>query len=39
MSSGSTAPMPGTTFSYLIRLPDGSWIWLKAIVAPERVAE
>src|SRR5688572_30174996 len=30
--------MPGTTFSYLILLPVGSWIWLKAIVAPLFVA-
>jgi hypothetical protein len=27
---GVDRPMPGTIFSYLIRLPLGSWIWLKA---------
>jgi hypothetical protein len=32
-------PIPGTTFSYLMRLPDGSWIWLNAMVAPLLVAE
>src|SRR5690606_31077882 len=30
---------PGTTFSYLMRLPDGSWTWWKAMVAPLLVAE
>ena len=39
ISSGSTAPMPGTVFSYLMRLPVGSWIWLSAIVAADLVAE
>ena len=32
-------PTPGTTFSYLTLLPVGSWIWLKAMVAPLLVAE
>ena len=31
--------MPGATFSYLMRLPEGSWIWLNATVAPLLVAE
>jgi hypothetical protein len=39
ISSRSTGPIPGTTFSYLTRLPDGSWIWWKAMLAPLFVAE
>jgi len=38
ISSGSTGPTPGATFSYLIRLPLGSWIWWKLICAPDLVA-
>jgi hypothetical protein len=38
MSSASTAPTPGTTFSYLTRLPLGLWIWLKEIRADDLVA-
>ena len=30
--------MPGTTFSYLILLPLGSWTWWNWICAPLRVA-
>jgi len=31
-------PMPGTTFSYLMRLPEGSCTWWNWIWAPDLVA-